>query len=408
MNKSISTGKRVFSGQNLFLLIALAVGHTLMHCIQQGWFIILPSVKETFGLNDVQYGAIDSIRSASNSALQIPAGAMSDLLCKHWGIIVSSALFGLGLAYGLLGAAPNYPTVLLAAVLIGISIALWHPAALSVLSARLAERRGLALSMHGMGGNLGNTVGPALIGLIIGAMTWQAATWIMAIPITLFAAVLFCMLRKIPGLDGNAGNGKGYLYALKSLLKNKIIIGVVIAGGIRAMGTSSVFAFFSLYCREDLGFSPTKVGIYYAMMMASGIVSQPLLGYLSDRLGRKIVIIPSLIMMGVFEIVLVWSGAGIGLALVAICIGLFIYAIGAVIQAAVMDLASVETGATTIALIFGTSALFSVPAPTLAGWLSDTYGTPYVFLGSGGLVLLSALIFMFIPMDRNAFSGDRV
>jgi MFS family permease len=174
------------------------------------------------------------------------------------------------------------------------------------------------------------------------------------------------------------------------------------------MGTSSVFAFFSLYCREDLGFSPTKVGIYYAMMMASGIVSQPLLGYLSDRLGRKIVIIPSLIMMGVFEIVLVWSGAGIGLALVAICIGLFIYAIGAVIQAAVMDLASVETGATTIALIFGTSALFSVPAPTLAGWLSDTYGTPYVFLGSGGLVLLSALIFMFIPMDRNAFSGDRL
>ena len=55
-----------------------------------------------------------------------------------------------------LGLATNFGTVLIAAVIIGIAIALWHPAALSVLSARLAERRGLALSIHGMGGNLGN------------------------------------------------------------------------------------------------------------------------------------------------------------------------------------------------------------------------------------------------------------
>lgn len=408
LSGGISTGKRVFSGQNLFLLIALALGHTLMHCVQQGWYIVLPSVKETFGLNDIQYGAIESVRSAANSALQIPAGALSDILSKQWVMIISSALFGLGVAFGVLGMAPNYPTVLFAAILIGLGIALWHPAALSVLSARLSERRGLALSMHGMGGNLGNAVGPAAIGLIIGAMAWQRATWIMAVPMVVVAVVLFIVLRHIPGIDGSGGNGKDYISALKELLRNRMIIRAVIANGIRTMGTSSVFAFFSLYCREDLGFGPTKVGIYYAMMMTSGIASQPLLGYLSDRFGRKIVIIPSMVLMGVFEILLVWSGAGIGLALIAICVGLFIYAIGAIIQAAVMDIAPVKTGATTIALLFGTSAMFSIPSPTIAGWLSDAYGTPYVFLFSGGLVLFAALIFMFLPMDRKSSSGSSV
>jgi len=377
-----------------------------MHCFQQGWYIILPSVKNTFGLSDVQYGVIESIRSASNTAVQIPSGAVSDMLRKQWIIIVASALLGVGFAYMVLGLAQNYGTVLFAAILVGISIALWHPPALSVLSARLAERRGLALSIHGMGGNLGNTVGPAMIGMIIGAVTWQTATWIMAIPMMLFAILLWRLLSKVPGRKGEGVSGKDYISTLISLLKNRIILGLIISGGIRTMGTVSIFAFFSLYCREDLGFGPVKAGFYFTAMMASGIASQPLLGYLSDRFGRKIVLIPSLVLMSFFEIVLVWSGSGAGLILVALCIGLFIYALGAIMQAAIMDVAPEEAGATTIAILFGSSALFTIPSPTIAGWLSDTYGTPFVFLYSGGLVLLSALLLMFLPIDQKRIARD--
>jgi MFS transporter, ACDE family, multidrug resistance protein len=129
------------------------------------------------------------------------------------------------------------------------------------------------------------------------------------------------------------------------------------------------------------------------------------LWYLSDRFGRKVVIVPSLILMGAFEIILVWSGSGIGLTLTVICIGLFIYAIGAIFQAAVMDVAPAEAGATTIALMFGSSALFTIPSPTIAGWLSGTYGTPSVFIYSGALVLLSSVVVMLLPIDRKASSG---
>ena len=400
MNDATSVSKPVLSGQKLFLLVSLSVAHTLMHCFQQGWYIILPSVKETFGLSDVQYGVIESVRSASSTAVQIPSGALSDILHKQWVIIVASAFIGLGAAYGILGIASNYGTVLFAAVVVGISIALWHPPALSVLSYRLSEHRGMALSIHGMGGNLGNAVGPAVIGIIIGIISWQSASLMMALPLLAFAGFLWLMLRNIPGREGKGVTGKQFISALTDLLRNKTILGLVICHGIRAMGTVSVFAFFSLYCRKDLGFSPAKAGMYFTLMMASGILSQPVLGYLSDRFGRKIVMMPSLVLMGCLEIILVWAGSGVLLALVAVCIGFFIYAVNAIIQAAAMDVTPEAAGATTIALLFGSSALFTIPSPTIAGWLSETFGTPSVFLFSGGLVLLSAFILLFLPMDQ--------
>ena len=101
-----------------------------------------------------------------------------------------------------------------------------------------------------------------------------------------------------------------------------------------------------------------------------------------------------------------WAGSGVGLILVAVCIGLFIYALGAIIQAAAMDVVPEEAGATTIALLFGISALFTIPSPTIAGWLSDTYGTTSVFLYSGGLVILSALLLMILPIDKKKDAQD--
>ena len=399
--------KRVFNGQNLFLLVSLALGHTLMHCFQQGWYIILPSVKQTFGLSEIQYGGIESIRSASSTVVQIPSGMVSDILRKQWVIIVVSALLGVGVAYAILGLAPSYGSVLLAAIIVGISIAVWHPPALSVLSARLAERRGLALSIHGMGGNLGNAAGPAMMGVIIGAVAWQMATWIMAIPMVVLALVLWRVLSGVPGWEGEGVTGRQYISTLKGLLRNRTLVGLVVSQAIRSMGTVSMFVFFSLYCREDLGFGPAKAGLYFTTMMASGIASQPLLGYLSDRFGRKIVLLPSLMLLGSFEILLVWSGSGVGLALVAICIGLFIYALGAVMQAAAMDVVPEEAGATAIALLFGISSLFTIPSATIAGWLSGTYGTPSVFIYSGLLVLLSAPVLIFLPIDGKKDAVDR-
>jgi predicted MFS family arabinose efflux permease len=284
--------------------------------------------------------------------------------------------------------------------MVGISISLWHPPALSTLSARLRDRLGFALSVHGMGGEIGNTVGPLVLGFLIGAVAWRMAAQIMTVPVVIFAVGLWLALRNFPGREGSKVSGRQYLAALNDLFRNRVILGILVSRGFMHMGTGSVFAFFSLYLQQDLGFSPSKAGMYYAVLMGSGIVSQPLMGYLSDRVGRKVVIVPSIFVLGLSTGALVWAGGETGLLLTAIAIGLFIYSVGAIVQAAAMDVTDERAGATTIGLLFASSSLFGIPSPVIAGAISTAFGTKSVFLYSGAMMVLAALIMAPLPMGR--------
>src|SRR3990172_10635178 len=258
------------SGEKLLLLSTLSVGHMLMHCLQYGWLILLPPIKLTFGLNDVQYGGIESARSLSSFLVNIPAGAVADLLKRRWAAILASALVGIGVAFFILGAAPNYFVVLVGAALVGVGTSLWHPPALSTLSARMPERRGFALSIHGMGGEIGNFVGPIGMGLLIAAFTWQTASQILIVPLVAVAILLWAILRNIPGRESTGGGGKAYGTALIGLFTNKTVMGLAVARGIEAMGNRATLAFFSLYLQEKvvnggLGFSEPSARFYVAL-----------------------------------------------------------------------------------------------------------------------------------------------
>lgn len=365
-----------------------------MHCFQQGWYMVVPSVKMTLGLTDVEYGGIESTRSLTSAMINLPAGAMADLLKKYWVMILTSGLLGVALSYFILGNAPSYPYVLVAAALVGVSISLWHPPALSTLSYHLRDRLGMALSVHGMGGEIGNTIGPLGLGILVGAVSWQMASQMMAVPVLVLAALLWLVLRKIPGREGGAVGGRQYLVAVKGLARNRLAMGIVLSRGVLTLGTGGIFAFFSLYLQRDLGFDTSKASLYYATLMASGIVSQPIMGYLSDRVGRKAVIVPSVLMLGLFMVSLRWAGDTMWLLASCIGIGLFIYSIGAILQAAAMEATDEKTGALVISMLFASSALFGIPAPMMAGFISSNWGTVSVFVYSGILIIFAGLFFL--------------
>jgi FSR family fosmidomycin resistance protein-like MFS transporter len=296
-------------------------------------------------------------------------------------------------AYFVLGMAPSYPVVLIAAALVGVSISLWHPPALSTLSAQLRDRLGLALSVHGMGGEIGNTIGPLGLGILIGAVTWRTASQMMALPIVFLALLLWLVLRNVPGREGGKVGGRQYVAAIKALARNRLALGIVLSRGVLTLGTAGIFAFFSLYLQRDLGFDVTTASLYYAALMASGIVSQPIMGYLSDQYGRRAVIVPSVMLLGLFMMSLRWAGSGPWLLVVSIGIGLFIYSIGAILQAAAMEATDEKTGALTVSMLFASSSLFGIPAPTIAGTISAAHGTTAVFLYSGVMIVIAAFFF---------------
>jgi predicted MFS family arabinose efflux permease len=89
------------------------------------------------------------------------------------------------------------------------------------------------------------------------------------------------------------------------------------------MGRLVVITFLPVYLQERLGYSPFGLGVYIALLHAMGTISQPILGYLSDRLGRKAVLFPSFMVLGILFALLTVVAPGIPLAFVVGAIGRF-------------------------------------------------------------------------------------
>ena len=60
------------------LLITLTFGHTIVHWYQGLFSLILPFVKSSLSLSDVQIGVLSSIRQSSMTGLNLPSGFIAD------------------------------------------------------------------------------------------------------------------------------------------------------------------------------------------------------------------------------------------------------------------------------------------------------------------------------------------
>ena len=75
---------------------------------------------------------------------------------KKKALLLAISLFWIGVPYFLIGFTHNYVMLLVCVMLVGIGNNLWHPAAIPTLASRFPDRKGLVLSIHGMGGNVGS------------------------------------------------------------------------------------------------------------------------------------------------------------------------------------------------------------------------------------------------------------
>ena len=137
------------------------------------------------------------------------------------------------------------------------------------------------------------------------------------------------------------------------------------------------------------------------MAQVVGIGAQPVMGILSDRFGRKAVIVPSMFGMGLLFVALRYADPGPQLILTIIAMGAFLYSLHALFIASALDVAGGQLHSTVVSMIYGASFL-GILAPVLAGLIADRYGTENAFLFAGALVFLSAVIILFLRLPRTA------
>lgn len=177
-----TTAVQRVTNSTMGILFALSFCHLLNDSIQALLPAIYPLLKESFSLSFTQIGLITLTFQMVGSVLQPVIGFYTDRHPKPYSLVCGMGISLVGLV--VLALATNYLAVLIAAVMIGMGSAIFHPE--SSRMARLASggRHGFAQSLFQVGGNAGSSIGPLLAAGIIARYGRVHLLWFTLIAVT--------------------------------------------------------------------------------------------------------------------------------------------------------------------------------------------------------------------------------
>ena len=418
-----STGilsEEVKRGRNR-LAITVVLGHAIKHIYNSGMHSVLLAVmKDDLGLSGTQFGLLTTSGRATSGATTMVAGYLGDRFANRSGIMLMISLGMMGVSYFLLGIAPNYLLMLAAMLLVGIGPSLYHSPAIASLSRKFPDKRSFAISWHGTGGSVGEFVGPILTGGLIHGVYFVAFEWnevlqISAGPALIFGLLIYLMMRGIPAGSTETESLRDYFSKLLALLRRRGMQMLVLTTALRSMGQGAMMAFLPVYLLEDQGISAIVIGLFMSSIQFVGILAQPTMGWLADKLGHKAVLVPCTAALGllmialkfsptdapiVFDIVLIEiTVPGIQFGIIALAMGAFLYALHAIYIAAAMDVAQGEAQSTVVSLIYGASLLGAF-SPFIAGVIVDLGSNSDAFVYGGAAVFAAAVLLGMTRLPR--------
>ncbi|MSQ24440.1 MAG: MFS transporter [Chloroflexi bacterium] len=384
------------------LATLLVAGHAVKHTYNSGFFLILPEIARALNLSNTSIGFLNTARSFAGSGSNLPAGFVADRFSNRWGRILGVAMVVIGIFQFIMGSLDAYWSILTCAMVVSAAIAFWHPPAIAALSLRFSERRGFAISLHGSGGSIGEAVGPIIVGGLLGVLTWQGILQLSLVPAVLTGAVVWILMRNTTGhLSGTTSFG-GYLGSLRAFITNPHLAFIFLSVGAFSMAQAAVGTFLPIYLRNELNYPPIVAAGYLFLGQVAGIGSSPVLGYLSDRFGRRATLVPSLLFLSVGIFALSVASEGLALMASVAWIGVFMFPLMSLFLASAMDRVGAAVQATTVSLVFGIGSLFGSFSPTIAGLLADSFGVQTAFYWGAAIALVAAMLVAFASESTKA------
>lgn len=386
--------------ERLRFLSFITVAHFAIHWFMQLFPVILPTLKSSMRLNDVQVGSLTSTRMFVQAASNFPSGVLADSFL-HWrGLIVTASLLFMGGAYGVFGTLSGYAWALVAVGILAVGTALFHPASVASLSNQFPERRATAIAVYGMGATLGNTITPLAVGFLLANFSWQKVLETQVFVGLAAACLVWIYASRAFATEAPRSEKAKPLQDIKGFIRNPVFLVVVLVRSFNQIARQVSITFLPIYLTEYLGYSGIGLGFYLTLMSISGLVAQPVMGVLSDRLGRKAVMVPALFALGLVYLLIQWARPGVELGLVIVAIGFLFYTVANVTTAAVLDVAGTGSQASSFGLLSLGTNLLVTPAPILAGFLIERFGIMAAFAFPGICLLVGACIVLPMRLGR--------
>jgi len=296
-------------------MAALSAGHGATDFANGALPALLPFLVDRFDLSYTLAAVVILASAASSSLIQPLFGAWSDRRGAIWLLPGGVALAGIGTA--LAAAAPAYWLVLLLVVVSGLGVAAYHPEGSKFAAYASGRKRASGMSLFSIGGNLGYGLGPTATTPLVLAFGLTGGL-LLALPVL---AVAVLLLLAMPFLSGFAPEGGSAAAASGEDRPGAlaVLLGVI---AFRSVAWFGLVTFVPLW-EVSLGHSKAHGSHLLSLMLLAGGLGTLAAGPLADRLGRRPVLIASLLATAPLILVYVLVGGvpgAVALALVGVCV----------------------------------------------------------------------------------------
>jgi FSR family fosmidomycin resistance protein-like MFS transporter len=384
MSTVLSSGRsswrthRAAEGVTLSIIMALSFSHFLNDMMQSLVPALYPMLKTAYGLSFAQIGLITLTMQVTSSLLQPAVGLGTDHKPQPYSLAIGMGVTLVGLV--LLAHAGSYLLLVLAATMVGMGSAVFHPEASRVARMASGGRHGLAQSVFQVGGNIGSSLGPVLAAFIVipkgqTSIGWFSLAALLAVTVLLPVGNWYKKERSAPPRPRPIETtGRPALTRRKIGWALVILLVLVFS---KAFYTTSLNTYYTFYLISKFHLSLASAQIHLFVFLAAVAVGTLIGGPLGDRVGRKYVMWGSILGVLPFTLLLphanlFWTGV------LSVVIGLTIASASSTIIVYALDLVPGKIG-TVAGLFFGLSFGMAGVGAALLGRLADAAGIDYVY-----------------------------
>lgn len=397
MDDPRAPGSHARPGTAVPVLAALTVCHLINDLLQSLLPALYPMLKAGFGLDFWQVGMITFTNQVTSSLLQPFVGMYTDKRPHPYSLPVGMGFTLVGLV--LLATATGYAGLLVAAALVGVGSSIFHPESSRIARLASGGRHGFAQSLFQTGGNFGTSLGPLMAAAIVLPRGQGAVGWF-----TIVALVGITMLWRIGRwywTDGvarqRAQPPRSSHGALPRAQVRRLLLLLLALVFSKYVYVSSFVSYFMFFLIERFGVSLPQAQLHLFAFLGAVAAGTFIGGPIGDRIGRKPVILGSIVGILPFAVALpfltlFWT------TVFSVIIGLVLSSAFSAILVYAQELVPSRVGLVS-GLFFGFAFGVAGLGAAVLGWAADAFGIVTVFRWCAWLPALG-LIGLWLPDVR--------
>jgi len=373
------------------ILAALSFCHLLNDMMQSLIPAIYPILKENFQLDFTQIGLITFVLQLTGALFQPVIGVYTDKHPKAYALATGMGFTLLGML--LLSRAGSFGMVLVATSLVGLGSSIFHPESSRMARAASGGRYGFAQSFFQVGGNFGSALGPVLAAFIVLRHGQSSIAWF-----SVAALVAMAFLFRVGGWFKSSGAMHASRHAHANpqdrVSQQNIVIAVIILLALlfsKFVYLASLVSYYTFYLISRFGLSVQSAQIHLFVFLAAVAAGTIIGGPVADRVGRRQVILVSILGVLPFTLALPYANL-FWTRILTVIIGVVLASAFSVIVVYAQELMPGRVGMIA-GLFFGVAFGVSGIGAAVLGALADRTDISYVYRLCSYLPAIGVLAF---------------